>query len=172
MITGETIKAIRKAEHMTQAEFARIIGYSRPMVCFVERGRMPISGRMTLILVSCFPRYFRASEEQPEKQAESSPAMIQFAISILTGSGWLAEHDKQVITAALMPVTQPEPKTPDGWHDIQTPPEKAGIYKTRGRTGTGSYYYNGRSIYYADGSWYSLNGHPIVTPDYWKECTG
>lgn len=47
ILTSEILKSIRKQKGMTQAEFAKRIGYSETYIQKIEQGRLPITSEFT-----------------------------------------------------------------------------------------------------------------------------
>lgn len=47
ILTSETLKAVRKHKNMTQAEFAKKLGYSETYIQKLEQGRLPITYEFT-----------------------------------------------------------------------------------------------------------------------------
>ena len=47
ILTSEKLKSIRKHKNMTQAEFAKKLGYSETYIQKLERGRLPITSEFT-----------------------------------------------------------------------------------------------------------------------------
>lgn len=188
---GEALKAIRTAERLSQKKFGAAIGCSDALISLMERDKYQMPGWVLDNLQARFPKYFEQAEEAPAEEAEPearqeepeapeeqeqpeaepeprqgyNPLTIAFAVKVLVDCGWMKKHDREITTAAL---SQRSPIT-EGWHDANTPPPEAGVYRTQGYTRSGMYY-KGKSIYYEDGHWYTLNGKRMNTPDYWKEC--
>lgn len=47
ILTNETLKAVRKNKNMTQAEFAKKLGYSETYIQKLEQGKLPITYEFT-----------------------------------------------------------------------------------------------------------------------------
>lgn len=47
ILTSETLKAVRKHKNMTQAEFAKKLGYSETYIQKLEQGKLPITYEFT-----------------------------------------------------------------------------------------------------------------------------
>lgn len=47
ILTNETLKAVRKQKGMTQAEFAKKVGYSETYIQKLEQGKLPITYEFT-----------------------------------------------------------------------------------------------------------------------------
>ena len=47
ILTSETLKAVRKHKNMTQAEFAKKLGYSETYIQKLEQGQKPITSEFT-----------------------------------------------------------------------------------------------------------------------------
>lgn len=47
ILTSETLKSVRKHKNMTQAEFAKKLGYSETYIKKLEQGRLPITYEFT-----------------------------------------------------------------------------------------------------------------------------
>lgn len=47
ILTSETLKVVRKHRNMTQAEFAKKLGYSETYIQKIEQGSLPITSEFT-----------------------------------------------------------------------------------------------------------------------------
>jgi transcriptional regulator with XRE-family HTH domain len=187
-MTGDELKALRESTGLTQKGFAAALGCTPAYICLMERGKQKVTDNVLALIAKAFPEpeakpeeaepEVPAEQEEPEAPEEQkpeaepeprqgyNPLTIAFAVKVLVDCGWMKKHDREITTAAL---SQRGPIT-EGWHDANTPPPEAGVYRTQGYTRSGMYY-KGKSIYYEDGHWYTLNGKRMNTPDYWKECS-
>lgn len=61
ILTSETLRKVRKQKGMTQAEFAKKLGYSETYIRKLERGKLPITNDFirNFLLVSDIERAYR-----------------------------------------------------------------------------------------------------------------
>lgn len=166
-MTGETIREIRRSEKLPQVAFAAAIHYTQQHLSRVELGQSPVSPKMAEAVKKAFPQYFEeVKPAEPVKDAWN-PATIDFAVRVLSESGWLEQHDREITVGYAM---RSKPQyIPQEWNAMaDMRPEKPGRYRVKGFKRNGLPY-TGISILYPDGKWYTLHGNLMPTPECWQE---